>query len=82
VLNASHKRLLSGFARPLDVLLRVQFLVSAHGIAAEYAYSPSADYHMGIAEGIRGRDPQKARDAVMAMLTRNRGIAEKVAAPD
>jgi len=81
VLNASHNRLLSGFARPLDVLLRVQFLVSAHGIAAEYAYSPSADYHMGIAEGIRGRDPQKARDAVMAMLTRNRGIAEKVAAP-
>ncbi|MDR6289219.1 DNA-binding FadR family transcriptional regulator [Inquilinus ginsengisoli] len=81
VLNASHNRLLSGFARSLDVLLRVQFVVSAHGIAPEFAYSASADYHMGIAEGIRGRDPEKARGAVMAMLTRNRGIAEKVAAP-
>ena len=81
ILDASHNRLLSGFARPLDVLLRAQFVVSAHGIAAEYAYSPSADYHMAIAEGIRSRDPDKARGAVMAMLTRNRGIAEKVAAP-
>jgi GntR family transcriptional regulator, galactonate operon transcriptional repressor len=81
VLNASHNRLLSGFARSLDVLLRVQFLVSAHGIAPEYAYDSSADYHMGIAEAIRGRDPVKARNQVMAMLTRNRGIAEKVAAP-
>jgi DNA-binding FadR family transcriptional regulator len=81
VLNASHNRLLSGFARSLNVLLRVQFLVSAHGIAPEFAYSSSADYHMGIAEGIRSRDPAKARDEVIAMLTRNRGIAEKVAAP-